>query len=120
MHAPAKALALSQPLLRGLIVLNLLYAVGIGLLFTASLFAADVVFDALGVTQGPHRATLLLGMRAMMVAGVLGAVVVDRVLRHLLAMVDSVRAGDLRFAVAGMPDDVPVGKVGNDAINTQF
>lgn len=94
MPAPANALALSRPLLRGLVVLNLLYAAGIGLLFLASMFAADFVFDALGVTQGPHRATLLLGMRAMMVVGVLGAVVVDRVLRHLLAMVDTVRAGD--------------------------
>ena len=35
MSAPANALALSRPLLRGLVVLNLLYAAAIGLLFVA-------------------------------------------------------------------------------------
>ena len=94
MSAPANALALSRPLLRGLVVLNLLYAAAIGLLFVAGLVAPDVVFDALGVRHGEQRAALVLGMRTVMVAGLVAAFVVDRVLRHLLAMVDTVRAGD--------------------------
>ena len=92
--APANALALSRPLLRGLGLLNLLYAAAIGLLFVAGLVAPDVVFDALGVRHGEQRAALVLGMRTVMVAGLVAAFVVDRVLRHLLAMVDTVRAGD--------------------------
>lgn len=94
MPAPSRALALSRPLLSGLIVLNLIYAAGIALLFAASLLAPDFLFDALGVRHGEHRASLQLGMRAMMVAGVAAAFVVDRVLRHLRAMIDTVHAGD--------------------------
>lgn len=94
MPSRADALALSRPLLRVLLVLNFLYAAGIGLMFAASLVAPDFLFDALGVAQGDHRSRLMLGMRAMMVVGVAGAVVVDRVLRQLLAIVDTVRAGD--------------------------
>ena len=67
MPSRADALALSRPLLRVLVVLNLLYAIGIGLLFAASLLAPDVLFDALGVAQGEHRGRLVLGMRTMMV-----------------------------------------------------
>lgn len=92
--APANALAWSRPLIRGLIVLNLLYAAGLVLLFAASLVAGDALFDALGVRQGAHRPQLVLGMRTMMVVGFLAAGVVDRVLRQLLAIVGTVRAGD--------------------------
>ena len=81
--APANALALSRPLLRGLVLLNLLYAAAIGLLFVAGLVAPDVVFDALGVRHGEQRAALVLGMRTVMVAGLVAAFVVD-----------TVRAGD--------------------------
>jgi hypothetical protein len=94
MPSRADALALSRPLLRVLMILNLLYAAGIALMFAVSLVAPDLLFDALGVAQGEHRGRLVLGMRTMMVVGVAGALVVDRVLRHLLAIVRTVRAGD--------------------------
>lgn len=94
MPAQSNALALSRPLIRGLIVLNLLYAAGIALMFVASLVAADTLFDALGAQHGDHRPRLVLGMRAMMLLGIVAAGVVDRVLRQLLAIVDTVRAGD--------------------------
>ncbi|MCJ0824513.1 DUF2975 domain-containing protein [Luteimonas sp. 50] len=81
-------------MIRWLVVLNLLYLAGIGLLFVASLLAGDALFDALGVRQGPHRPQMVLGMRTMMVVGMLAAGVADRVLRQLLAIVDTVRAGD--------------------------
>ena len=94
MPTQSNALALSRPLLRGLIVLNLLYAAGIALMFVASLVAADTIFDALGVQQGNHRPQLVMGMRTIMLLGIVTAGVVDRMLRQLLAIVDSVRAGD--------------------------
>ena len=94
MPTQSNALALSRPLLRALIVLNLLYAAGIALMFVASLVAADTIFDALGVQQGNHRPQLVMGMRAIMLLGIAAAGVVDRMLRQLLAIVDSVRAGD--------------------------
>jgi hypothetical protein len=93
-NLPAHALGWSRPLLRGLVVLNLVYAAGIALLFVASLVAGDTVFGAMGVRHGPHRATLVLGMHAMMLVGLLAAFVVDRVLRQLLAIIETVRAGD--------------------------
>jgi len=94
MNTRADALALSRPFLRVLIVLNLLYAAGIVLMFLVSLLAPDFLFDTLGVKHGDHRAQLVMGMRTMMIVGVLAALVVDRVLRQLLAVVDTVRAGD--------------------------
>lgn len=94
MYAPSNALALSRPLIRGLIVLNLLYIAGLLLLFLASLVAEDTLFDALGVRDGDHRPRLVTGMRTMMIVGAIAAGVVDRVLRQLLAIVDTVRAGN--------------------------
>lgn len=94
MSSNSKALAISRPLIRAFIVLNLLYAAAIFLLLVASLIAADFLFEALGVQHGDHRTRLVVGMRAIMVVGILAAVVVDRVLRHLLAIVDTVRTGD--------------------------
>jgi hypothetical protein len=43
---------------------------------------------------GEHGDTIILGLRMIMIVGVAAAGVVDRVLRQLLALVDSVRAGD--------------------------
>jgi hypothetical protein len=94
MNAPSDAVTLTRPLLRGLIVLNLLYALGLLVLFVAGLLAEDWVFDALGVRSGEHRPRLVLGMRAMVIVGLVAAGVVDRVLRQLAAIVDTVRAGD--------------------------
>lgn len=92
--ASSNALALSRPLVRFLIVLNQVYAAGIVLLFLASFVAGDTLFGALGVREGAHRSQLILGMRTMMIVGVVAAGVVDRVLRQLLAIVDTVRVGD--------------------------
>lgn len=94
MNAPSDALALSRPLLRGLIALNLLYAFALAALFVTGLLAEDWTFDALGVRSGEHRPRLILGMRAMAIVGLAAAGVVDRVLRQLAAIVDTVRAGD--------------------------
>lgn len=89
-----RALAFARPVIRGLTVLNLCYAAGILMMFVASLVAGDMLFDALGVHHGDHRPRLVMGMRTMMIFGIAAAAVVDRVLRQLLAIVDTVRAGD--------------------------
>ncbi len=91
---PVRALTLAHPVIRGLTILNLVYIAGLVALLIAGLLAPDAVFDALGVRDGEHRLSLIAGMRAMMIVGIAGAVVVDRVLRQLLAIIDSVRAGD--------------------------
>jgi hypothetical protein len=94
--APAKALAWSRPLISALVVLNLVYAAGVALLLVVSLVPGTVLWEALGMLPFPegHRSEIVLGLRAVMLVGVVAALVVDRVLRQLRAIVDTVRAGD--------------------------
>lgn len=91
---PPNALALTYPLLRGLVVLNALYALGILALLVASLVAGEVLFQALGVKPGAGWPQMVLGGRLIMLAGLAGAGVVHRILRGLQAIVETVRAGD--------------------------
>jgi hypothetical protein len=95
-HAPSTALAWSRPLIRILIVLNLAYAAGVAVMFVVSLMPETRLWGALGMLPfpGEHGDTIILGLRMIMIVGVAAAGVVDRVLRQLLALVDSVRAGD--------------------------
>ena len=103
MNAPSAstALAWSRPLIRLLMVLNLLYAVGVALMFVVSLVPGTVIWKAVGMEPFPaaDRDSIILGLRLIMVVGICAAGVVDRVLRHLLAIVDTVRVGD-PFAAA--------------------
>jgi len=96
MNAPSSALAFSRPLIGFLIVLNLLYAAGVVLMLVVSLIPGTILWEALGMLPFPdeHRDRIVLGLRAVMVVGVAAAGVVDRVLRHLRAIVETVRAGD--------------------------
>lgn len=90
MTRPPNALALARPLIRGLIVLNALYALAITALLVATLVNPKLLFEALGVTyEHLHNA-----LRAVVLVGIAGAYVTHRVLRELLAIVDSVRDGD--------------------------
>lgn len=94
-NAPSTALAWSRPLIRFLIVLNLVYAAGVLLMLVMSLIPGTILWDALGILfPQEHRARIVFGLRAIMIVGIAGAGVVDRVLRQLLAIVDTVRAGD--------------------------
>ena len=88
------ALALTHPLLRGLIVLNALYAFGILLLFVASLVASEALFRALGVKPDAGAPEKVLAMRLIMLVGFAAAGVVHRILRELQAIVETVRSGD--------------------------
>jgi hypothetical protein len=89
-----QALELTRKVLRGLRALNVVYGAAILLLLIASLAAPEFVFRALGVREGAGEDRLITAGRALMVVGVAGAVVAHMILTQLLAIVDTVRAGD--------------------------
>lgn len=91
---PARALAAARPIILGLTVLNLLYAVSIAVLFFGSFFVEGWPSKELGfdpVTMDPQTP---LGLRSIMVIGIACTAVVHTILRRLLAIVDTVRGGD--------------------------
>ena len=89
-----RALAVSRPLLQILTVANLIYAAGIALLLTSSFFRPDWPWVPLGLqVEGPDS-TIPSALRTVMVLGLVGAGLVHTILRRLLAIVDTVRAGD--------------------------
>jgi len=87
------ALALTRRILRGLIVLNLLMGFLILVLLVASLVAEGTVMEALGLRRG-GEASVILGMRLIMVLGIAAVPLTHFVLRRLLSVVDTVREGD--------------------------
>lgn len=92
---PVRALAVARPVILGLIVLNLLYAAAITCLFCASFFTDGWPAKPLGFDLATLHPQAALGLRAIMVIGIVGAAIVHTVLRRLLAIVDSVRGGDM-------------------------
>ena len=88
------ALALSRRVLRALVALNLAAGVLIVGLFVMSLVAASWLTNALGGRLSDGGATLVLGMRAIMLIGVAAVPLTHVVLSRLLAIVETVRAGD--------------------------
>lgn len=95
MHAPANSLAFSHAAIRILIVANLIYVAFILVMFVVSLIPGTILWDALGVLfPEEHRVRVVSGLRAVMIVGAVAALVVDRILRQLLAIVDTVRGGD--------------------------
>ena len=91
--ASSQALAVARPIIRGLTVLNILYAVGLVLLLGA-LFMGPWPEKALGFDPADARPDPTIGLRAIVVIGILGAAIVHTILRRLLAIVDTVRSGD--------------------------
>ena len=89
----ARALAVARPVIQGLTVLNLLYGFGLTLLLVWSFFIQGWPQRPLG-DFASHHPLLPNGLRAIVVIGILGAAIVHIVLRRLLAIVDTVRAGD--------------------------
>jgi hypothetical protein len=90
----AHALAVARPVIQGLTVLNILYAVGIALLLGASFLMPGWPERALGFDIVSKYPLVPLGLRAIVVIGVIGALIVHTILRRLLAIVDTVRSGD--------------------------
>jgi hypothetical protein len=93
------ALALSRRVLRGLTLLNLLMGALILALLIASLIGESWVMRALGVRLAPGSSMPFVGMRLIMVLGICTVPVVHLVLARLLAIVETVSAGD-PFVVA--------------------
>ena len=89
----ASALAVARPVIRGLTILNILYAVGIALLLGVSFFIKGWPQNPLGDFASMHP-QLPNGLRAIVVIGIIGAAIVHTILRRLLAIVDTVRDGD--------------------------
>lgn len=89
-----RALAVARPVIRGLILLNPLYALAIAGLLVYSFFIDGWPQRPLGfdlLHAHPHAG---LGVRAIVVVGLVGAAIVYTILRRLLAIVDTVRVGD--------------------------
>ena len=92
-HGYPDALALSRRVLVGLRILNMVYAVGVGIMLVVSFVAPEFLFGALGVRAAGWGAETL-AMRGIMIVGLAGAFVAHRILTGLLQIVDTVRAGD--------------------------
>lgn len=89
-----RPLALSRTALRILIKLNVILGILIFGLLISSLIAGGFVMRALGVIPTPDSGRLIFGMRGIMVIGILAVPVVHFVFTRLLAIVETVKAGD--------------------------
>jgi hypothetical protein len=87
----ADALSVSHKVLRSLIALNWLFGAAILVLLIWTFVAAEFVARALGVHDSPRA---LMGMRLIMVIGVVCAPIVNAIFSRLLWIVETVRAGD--------------------------
>ena len=90
----ARALAVARPVIQGLTILNILYAVCIALLLGATFVMPEWMKQALGLDLVSKYPLVPLGLRAIVVIGLIGAAIVHTILRRLLAIVDTVRGGD--------------------------
>jgi hypothetical protein len=87
------SLALSQKLIRALIVLNLVMGFLIILLLVASLVDQDFVMGALGFRPASESSWLFVGARMIMVIGIVSTPLAHVILTRLRAIVDSVPRG---------------------------
>jgi hypothetical protein len=87
----ADALSVSHRVLRILITLNWVFGAGVLALLIWTFAAAGFVARALGTDDSPRA---LIGMRLIMVIGVVATPVTNAILTRLLSIVGTVRAGD--------------------------
>jgi hypothetical protein len=90
----ARALAVARPVIQGLTVLNILYAIGVAVLLGTSFLFEDWPMRPLGFDLTTAHPRIGTGLRAITVLGLGAALIVHAVLRRLLAIVDTVRKGD--------------------------
>ena len=88
------ALTITNVVLRILIVLNWLYGAAILALLIWSLTHEQWTMTALGVPPSPETERLIIGMRAVAALGLAAIPLNYAVLTRLLAIVESVRAGN--------------------------
>lgn len=89
-----QALPISRLVLLVLVVGNILYGFGIVAMLIASFVAEGPLFAALGVKQAEGADRLIRGMRQIAAVGLAGVPIGHVILQRLLAIVDTVRAGD--------------------------
>jgi hypothetical protein len=87
-------LGVSRKVLRILIKLNWLVGALILALLVVSLIAPEFVMRGLGIASTATNAPLVLGMRLIMVIGIVATPITHNVLARLLAIVDTVSVGD--------------------------
>jgi len=92
-------LTVSRLVIRGLIGLNAAYALILAVLLAATFVNPGLLFKALAGLEGGENAHVHTALRGVVALGLLGALVVYRVLRELQAIIDTVRSGD-PFVVA--------------------
>jgi hypothetical protein len=87
------ALPIAHVVLRILIVVNWLYGAAIATLLVA-MPTRQWIMSALGVPPGPEAERLIMGLRAIAVIGLVTIPLNYAILKRLLAIVETVRAGD--------------------------
>jgi len=91
---PATALPIAHGGLRLLIVLNWLYAAVVLAILVGMFVAGQWTMTALGIPQDAQTGALSKGMRAIAALGLASVPLNLAMLRRLVAMVETVRAGD--------------------------
>jgi hypothetical protein len=95
MNSPStRALAVARPVIQVLTILNLVYGLGVTLLLCWSFVIEGWPQRPLGFDIVNMHPMAPNSLRAIVFIGVLGASIVHRILRRLLAIVDTVRDGD--------------------------
>lgn len=89
-----RPLALSRTVLRLLIKLNVVFGILVLALLVSTLVAPTPVARALGLIPTPDSGRLFFGMRGIMVVGIIAVPVVHLIYTRLLAIVETVSAGD--------------------------
>jgi hypothetical protein len=87
-------LPLARVALRILVVLNWAFGVAILVLLVATIVAEHWTFTALGIRPDSWIPSMIMGLRAIAVLGLVAIPLNDVVLRRLLAMIDTVQRGD--------------------------
>ena len=88
------ALPIAFIVLRILIVLNLLWGVAILALLGGTVFAHEWTLTALGITREHAIRGILLGLQGIAALGLIAIFLNHEILKRLVAMVETVRAGD--------------------------
>jgi hypothetical protein len=88
------ALRISRQVLRVLVVVNWLYGAGILTLLVIAFVNGPWLIEAFKMSRSPEPETVLMGFRAVAVLGLVIVPLHYIILRRLLAIIDTVRAGD--------------------------
>ncbi len=95
----SSALPIAWVVLRILILLNWFGGAAIFALLTATIVFQDWTFRALGITPESGIPSMIMGLRLIAALGLVGVLLTHAVLKRLVAMVETVRAGDPFVAI---------------------